>query len=172
MTGGSKIADLSLNVDIQKQLRQLIIDDRGLGEADTETDLVKAGADKVVLFSGVNTADHAAAAAALGKEKGSPVYLVDTSSLQSKYIAETEKNIDRLFKKAGQSNAILLFEEAEALFGKRTSVGDAHDRYANVEVSYLLAKAAEQGIMVILSVTAKVNIDKPFLRRLRYVVEF
>jgi SpoVK/Ycf46/Vps4 family AAA+-type ATPase len=97
---------------------------------------------------------------------------VDLSAVVSKYIGETEKNLDRLFKKAADNHAVLFFDEADALFGKRTGIRNAHDRYANQEVNYLLAQAETHGVLVVLGVTAKTNIDKAFLRRLRFMIQF
>ena len=90
----------------------------------------------------------------------------------SKYIGETEKNLNRVFTAAANSNAILLFDEADALFGKRSEVRDAHDRYANIETSYLLQKMEEYEGMAILTTNFRSNIDEAFVRRLRYIVEF
>ena len=90
----------------------------------------------------------------------------------SKYIGETEKNLDRIFRAAQCSNAILFFDEADALFGKRSEVKDAHDRYANIEVAYLLQKIEEYEGVVILASNLSKNIDDAFSRRMHYVVEF
>ena len=90
----------------------------------------------------------------------------------SKYIGETEKNLARIFAEARTSNAILFFDEADALFGKRTQVRDAHDRYANVEISYLLQKMEEYEGMVMLATNLRKNMDEAFVRRLHVTVEF
>ena len=90
----------------------------------------------------------------------------------SKYIGETEKNLARIFAEARTSNAILFFDEADALFGKRTEVSDAHDRYANIETSYLLQKLEEYEGVVILATNLRQNLDEAFTRRIRFVVEF
>jgi SpoVK/Ycf46/Vps4 family AAA+-type ATPase len=90
----------------------------------------------------------------------------------SKYIGETEKNLARIFAEARTSNSILFFDEADALFGKRTQVSDAHDRYANIEVSYLLQRIEEHQGVVILASNLRGNIDEAFVRRLHAVVEF
>ncbi|RYZ41876.1 MAG: AAA family ATPase, partial [Sphingobacteriales bacterium] len=94
------------------------------------------------------------------------------SAVVSKYIGETEKKLDRLFKNAEDKNAILLFEEADALFAKRTRIRDAHDRYANQEVAYLQQRIAMHEGLVIFTAKTKTNIDPAFIRRLRAVVSF
>ena len=90
----------------------------------------------------------------------------------SKYIGETEKNLDRIFGAAEGSNAILFFDEADALFGKRSEVGDSHDRYANIEVAYLLQKMEGYPGAVILATNFRRNIDDAFVRRLDFVIDF
>ena len=90
----------------------------------------------------------------------------------SKYIGETEKNLDRIFREAEDSNAILFFDEADAIFGKRAEVRDSHDRYANIEVSYLLQKMEEHQGVVILATNFRKNVDDAFVRRLHSGIEF
>jgi SpoVK/Ycf46/Vps4 family AAA+-type ATPase len=90
----------------------------------------------------------------------------------SKYIGETEKNLSRIFSEAETSNAILFFDEADALFGKRTEISDAHDRYANIETSFLLQKMEAYEGVVILATNLKENMDEAFTRRIRFIVEF
>jgi len=97
---------------------------------------------------------------------------VDLSTVVSKYIGETEKNLERLFLKAKNRDWILFFDEADAIFGKRTGVKDAHDRYANQEVSYLLQRIENFNGLVILSSNFKSNIDEAFLRRFNMIVKF
>jgi vesicle-fusing ATPase len=124
------------------------------------------------LFIGANGTGKAVAAQLLAKSLGSDLLRIDLSEVVSKYIGETEKNIDRLFKDAEATHAVLLFEEADALLGKRSEVKDAHDRYANLEVSYLLQRIEAHNGLVILVSNHRQNIDPAFLRRLRYVVDF
>ena len=90
----------------------------------------------------------------------------------SKYIGETEQNLERIFKAAVRSNGVLLFDEADALMGKRSQVHDAHDRYANLEISYLLQKMEQHEGITILTTNLKANIDDAFRRRLTYTVQF
>ena len=108
----------------------------------------------------------------LGKEFRKYVFRVDLSSLVSKYIGETEKNLARLFDEAEYKNWILFFDEADALFGKRTQVKDAHDRYANQEVSYLMQRIETFEGLVILASNLKANIDEAFARRFQSIVYF
>jgi hypothetical protein len=111
-------------------------------------------------------------AALLGKSSGLDVYRIDLSMVVSKYIGETEKNLERVFTKAENKNWILFFDEADALFGKRTGISDAHDKYANQEVSYLLQRLEEYNGLVILCSNQRTNIDDAFARRLQSIVYF
>ena len=111
-------------------------------------------------------------AGVIAGDLGLDLYKIDLSGIVSKYIGETEKNLDRIFRAAQCSNAILFFDEADALFGKRSEVKDAHDRYANIEVAYLLQKIEEYEGVVILASNLSKNIDQAFSRRMHYVVEF
>lgn len=108
----------------------------------------------------------------LGKYTGRDVYRIDLSAVVSKYIGETEKNLANLFSRASNKNWILFFDEADALFGKRTSVRDAHDKYANQEVSYLLQRLEHYNGLVILATNIKSNIDDAFSRRFQSIVYF
>jgi AAA+ superfamily predicted ATPase len=124
------------------------------------------------LFSGPPGTGKTMAAEVLAGALGLDLYQVDLSRVVSKYIGETEKNLSRVFDEARTGNAILFFDEADALFGKRTEVSDAHDRYANIETSYLLQKMDEYDGVVILASNLRQNMDDAFTRRLRFVVEF
>lgn len=126
----------------------------------------------VALFHGPSGTGKTLAALAIARELGTNVLRIDLASVASKYIGETEKHIDAVFNEAEQSGAILLFDEADAIFGKRSEVKDSHDRYANIEVSYLLQRIETFNGLVILTSNARQNIDEAFLRRLRFVVEF
>jgi SpoVK/Ycf46/Vps4 family AAA+-type ATPase len=103
---------------------------------------------------------------------GLDCYKIDLSTVVSKYIGETEKNLNRIFAEAETSNAVLFFDEADALFGKRTEVKDSHDRYANIEVNYLLQKMEEHEGVVILATNLSKNMDEAFLRRVNFSVVF
>jgi SpoVK/Ycf46/Vps4 family AAA+-type ATPase len=108
----------------------------------------------------------------LANELDLDLYRIDLSSVVSKYIGETEKNLRRVFDAAEEGGAILLFDEADALFGKRSEVKDSHDRYANIEVSYLLQRMESYRGLAILTTNQKNALDPAFLRRLRFVVQF
>lgn len=125
-----------------------------------------------VLFSGNPGTGKTMAAQVMANDLGLELYKIDLSGVVSKYIGETEKNLSRVFAEAQASNAILFFDEADALFGKRTGVSDAHDRYANIEVSYLLQKMEEYDGIVILATNLRNNIDDAFVRRIRFILEF
>jgi SpoVK/Ycf46/Vps4 family AAA+-type ATPase len=112
------------------------------------------------------------ASLAVAKRIGVQVLRVDLSRVMSKFIGEVEKAIDRVFSDATQSGAAVLFDEAEALFGRRSEVRDAHDRYANIEVAYLLQRLEEFEGLAILTTNLRHNLDPAFLRRLRFVIEF
>lgn len=125
-----------------------------------------------VLFSGPSGTGKTMAAEVLASELHLDLYKIDLSMVVSKYIGETEKNLSRIFKEAEQSNAILFFDEADALFGKRSEVRDSHDRYANIEISYLLQKMEEHEGIVILATNLSQNIDEAFKRRMHFTIEF
>jgi hypothetical protein len=124
------------------------------------------------LFSGPSGTGKTMAAEVLGNHLDLDVYRIDLSSVVSKYIGETEKNLRRVFDAAEAGGAILLFDEADALFGKRSEVKDSHDRYANIEVSYLLQRMEEYRGLAILTTNDSEAIDEAFVRRLRFIVRF
>ncbi|HEY1507844.1 MAG TPA: ATP-binding protein, partial [Solirubrobacteraceae bacterium] len=125
-----------------------------------------------VLFAGESGTGKTMAAQVLAAELGLDLFRVDLATVVSKYIGETEKNLERIFTAADGSNAILFFDEADALFGKRSEVSDSHDRYANIEVAYLLQRMELYPGAAILATNFKRNIDEAFIRRLDFVVDF
>ncbi len=124
------------------------------------------------LFYGPPGTGKTLTATLLGKSTGKDVYRVDLSQTVSKYIGETEKNLSKLFDKAENKNWILFFDEADALFGKRTDIRDAHDKYANQEVAYLLQRVESYNGLVILASNQRTNIDEAFTRRFQSIIHF
>jgi len=124
------------------------------------------------LFAGPSGTGKTMAAEIIAAELGLDLYKIDLSAIVSKYIGETEKNLDRIFREAQTSNAILFFDEADALFGKRSEVRDSHDRYANIETAYLLQKMDEYEGVVILATNLRKNMDDAFARRMHFAIEF
>ncbi len=125
-----------------------------------------------VLFAGESGTGKTMAAGVIAGDLGLDLFRVDLATVVSKYVGETEQNLDRIFDAAEGSNALLLFDEADALFGKRSEVKDAHDRYANIEVAYLLQRMEAYAGGVILTTNLRSNMDDAFLRRLDILVEF
>jgi ATP-dependent 26S proteasome regulatory subunit len=124
------------------------------------------------LFSGPPGTGKTMAAEVIARDLRLDFYQIDLSQVVSKYIGETEKNLSQIFREAQSSNAILFFDEADALFGKRSEVKDAHDRYANIEVGYLLQKMEEYEGVAILATNLRQHLDEAFVRRMQFIVEF
>ena len=124
------------------------------------------------LFCGPPGTGKTMAAEAIAHELALPMYRIDLSQVVNKYIGETEKNLKRVFDAIEESDCVVFFDEADALFGKRTSVKDAHDRFANIEISYLLERMERLKGVAILATNRRKDLDEAFLRRLRYLVEF
>jgi SpoVK/Ycf46/Vps4 family AAA+-type ATPase len=124
------------------------------------------------LFAGASGTGKTMAAEVLAGELRLDLYRIDLSAVVSKYIGETEKNLRRVFDAAEEGGVILLFDEADALFGKRSEVKDSHDRYANIEVSYLLQRMEAYRGLAILTTNMKQALDTAFLRRIRFIVQF
>ena len=133
---------------------------------------IRRGRGISALFSGASGVGKTMAAEVLANHLELDLYRIDLAGVVSKYIGETEKNLRRIFDAAEQSGAILFFDEADALFGKRTEVKDSHDRYANIEVNYLLQRMEEYRGLAILATNRKSSLDRAFLRRLRFLVDF
>ena len=124
------------------------------------------------LFAGDSGTGKTLSAEVLAGDLGLDLYVIDLSTVVDKYIGETEKNLDRIFTEADRVNGVLLFDEADALFGKRSEVKDARDRYANVEVAYLLQRMERFDGLAILTTNLRANVDEAFLRRLDAIVDF
>lgn len=131
-----------------------------------------SGKGLVVLFSGPDGTGKAMAAEVIAHELQRDFYRIDLSSVVSRYIGETEKNLSQVFAMAEHRNAVLFFDEADALFGRRTEVRDAHDRYGNVDAAYLFERIEGFEGLVVVATNMKETIDPAFQRRLRAVVEF
>lgn len=167
--------DLILPADQLAMLRELVATVRnrpfvletwGVGRK------LAAGAGVTALFAGPSGTGKTMAAEVIAADVGLDLYKIDLSTLVSKYIGETEKNLDRIFSEAERSNAVLFFDEADAIFGKRSEVRDAHDRYANIEVSYLLQRMEAHNGLTILATNLRANLDEAFTRRLQFAVDF
>jgi SpoVK/Ycf46/Vps4 family AAA+-type ATPase len=131
-----------------------------------------SGQGATALFTGPPGTGKTMAAEVIARELGLDLFAIDLSSVISKYIGETEKNLERIFVAASQAYAVLLFDEADALFGKRSEVRDAHDRYANIETSYLLQQMEQYDGIAILTTNLREHLDPAFVRRLQFIVDF
>ncbi|HWN70240.1 MAG TPA: ATP-binding protein, partial [Haliangium sp.] len=131
-----------------------------------------AGLGVSALFAGASGTGKTMAAGVLANALGLDLHAIELASIISKYIGETSKNLDRIFRAAEQANAILFFDEADALFGKRSETKDAHDRYANQEVAYLLQRIESFDGIAILASNLRENLDDAFTRRFESVVYF
>jgi hypothetical protein len=167
-------SDLILPPDIIDHLHDLsnrarhrdqVLDGWGLGDPNR-------GRGLTVLFTGDSGTGKTLSAEVVAGTLGLEMYLIDLSSVVDKYIGETEKNLDRVFSQADGVNGVLLFDEADAIFGKRSEVRDARDRYANVEIAYLLQRMERFDGMAILTTNLRANLDEAFLRRLDVLVDF
>ncbi|MBA2382979.1 MAG: ATP-binding protein [Chloroflexi bacterium] len=167
--------DLVLPRDIRGQLRELtararqrerVLDEWGIGGR------ASRGRGITALFAGESGTGKTLAAEVVAGELGLDLYVIDLSTVVDKYIGETEKNLDRIFAEADRVNGVLLFDEADAIFGKRSEVRDARDRYANVEVAYLLQRMERFDGLAVLTTNMRANIDEAFTRRIDAVVDF
>lgn len=157
-----------------QQLREIVSAMAVLGRVHDEwgTARVWNDAGLSVLFSGPPGTGKTMAAEALANTLELPMYRIDLSQVVNKYIGETEKNLRRIFDAAETSDCLMFFDEADALFGKRTEVRDAHDRFANIEISYLLERMERFKGLAVLASNRRKDLDEAFTRRLRYIVEF
>jgi hypothetical protein len=167
--------DLVLGEEAQALLRQIAAQAQGRHRVYREWgygERMNRGLGISALFAGESGTGKTMAAEVIANALGLHLYRIDLSSVVSKYIGETEKNLRRLFDAAEQGGALLFFDEADALFGKRSEVRDSHDRYANIEVNYLLQRMEAFSGLAILATNMKAALDNAFLRRLRFVVNF
>ena len=146
--------------------RPLVLDEWGVGRK------LVSSAGVTILFAGPPGTGKTMAAEVIAAELGLDLYKIDLSTIVSKYIGETEKNLERIFQEAENSNSILFFDEADAIFGKRSEVKDAHDRYANIEISYLLQRMEMYDGVTVLATNLRANLDEAFTRRLQFAVDF
>jgi AAA+ superfamily predicted ATPase len=167
--------DLVVPEEAHRQLRELaarvehrtlVMDEWGFGAR------LPGGRGVTALFAGPPGTGKTMAASVIAAELGLDLFAIDLSTVVNKYIGETEKNLSLVFGAAADSDAILLFDEADALFGKRSEVRDAHDRYANVEIAYLLQRMEEYDGLAILATNLRHHIDEAFIRRLGLIVDF
>ena len=167
--------DLVLPGVVEAQLRELTARARHRDRVVGEWRMGTAGARGIgitALFAGDSGTGKTMSAEVVGHDLALDVYVIDLSTVVDKYIGETEKNLDRIFTEADRVNGILLFDEADALFGKRSEVKDARDRYANVEVAYLLQRMERFDGVAILTTNLRSNVDEAFVRRLDAIVDF
>jgi hypothetical protein len=146
--------------------RPMVLETWGVGQK------LASSAGVTILFAGPPGTGKTMAAEVVASELQLDLYKIDLSTVVNKYIGETEKNLGRIFDEASNSNAILFFDEADAIFGKRSEVKDAHDRYANIEVSYLLQRMETYDGVTVLATNLRANLDDAFSRRLQFAIDF
>jgi AAA+ superfamily predicted ATPase len=167
--------DIVLPAETRDHLREVAdrLTNRGTVYADWGfAERASLGNGTVALFSGPSGTGKTMAAEVVAGHAGLDLYKIDLAAVVSKYVGETESNLGRIFDEATDSDAVLLFDEADALFGERSDVSDAHDRYANIEVDYLLQRIEEHDGAVVLTTNLESNIDDAFVRRIHLSVEF
>jgi len=172
---GKPLDGVGLSPDIASQLDALshhVVQAKKVFQEDIPTQPCLERSGVKVSFTGPDGTGKNLAAKVLANQTGANLYIVDLSSVMSKYIGETEKNLNHIFVKAEGSNAILFFDEADALFGKQTDIKDARDRYANIETNYLLARLEDYKGVVILATNMEETIDQAFIRRMDFVISF
>jgi AAA+ superfamily predicted ATPase len=162
----SHVADHLRELQARARLRGAVLDGWGLA------DLTAMGRGVSALFAGPSGCGKTMAAQVLARELDLELYRVDLAGVVSKYIGETEKHLRTVFDACQRAPVLLLFDEADALFGKRTQVKDAHDRFANIEIDYLLQRMERFDGLAVLATNRKADLDSAFLRRLRFVIDF
>lgn len=146
--------------------RGIVMEEWGVGRK------LKTSSGVAVLFAGPPGTGKTMSAEVIAKELGLDLYKIDLSTVVSKYIGETEKNLGKIFDEAQSSSAVLFFDEADSVFGKRSEVKDAHDRYANMEVSYLLQRMEQYDGITILATNLRANMDEAFTRRMQFIIDY
>ncbi len=172
---GNAWDDIVLPDDVLRQVRELADQVAARSQVYERWGFAKRfarGRGIAALFSGPSGTGKTMTAEILARHLGLDLYRIDLAGVVSKYIGETEKNLRSIFDAAEQSGAILFFDEADALFGKRTEVRDSHDRFANIEINYLLQRIEDYRGLAILCTNRRSTLDRAFLRRLRFVIEF
>jgi len=168
-------ADLVLSPVTAAHLRELEAQARDRGQVLDDwgfSRLTSPGRGTTALFAGPSGTGKTMAAQVLARSLGLDLYRVDLAGVVSKYIGETEKHLRELFEACERAPALLLFDEADALFGKRTQVSDAHDRYANIEIDYVLQRMEQFDGLAVLATNRKGDLDTAFVRRLRFIIDF
>ena len=153
-------------LEVQARDRGQVLDDWGFAR------LTSPGRGTTALFAGPSGTGKTMAAQVLARSLGLDLYRVDLAGVVSKYIGETEKHLRELFEACERAPVLLLFDEADALFGKRTQVRDGHDRYANIEIDYVLQRMEQFGGVAVLATNRKGDLDTAFVRRLRFIIDF
>lgn len=167
--------DLVVSDDLRTALEDLLFEAKervAFWERPAARRLFPQGRGLVGLFSGKPGTGKTMAAQVIAASLGLDLFRIDLSSVVSKYVGETSQNLERVFSRAEHMDIVLLFDEADALFGKRTEIKDAHDRFANTDTNYLLQAIENYGGVALLSTNKKSNLDPAFIRRLRYVLDF
>lgn len=153
-------------LETQARSRWAVYDEWGFGR------LCPLGRGITALFAGPSGTGKTMAAQVMARSLGMPLYRIDLAGIMNKYIGETEKRLKRVFEACSRSDVVLFFDEADALFGQRTQVKDAHDRFANIEIDYLLQLMEQFDGVAILATNRKADLDKAFLRRIRFIIDF
>ena len=153
-------------LEAQAAERGQVLDDWGFAR------LTSLGRGTTALFAGPSGTGKTMAAQVLARSLGLDLYRVDLAGVVSKYIGETEKHLREVFEACERAPVLLLFDEADALFGKRTQVSDAHDRYANIEIDYVLQRMEQFDGVAVLATNRKGDLDTAFVRRLRFIIDF
>ena len=159
-------ADALRELSVRARRRDLVLDEWGMRPGGGR------GRGIMVLFAGDSGTGKTMSAEVVAGDLGLDLYTVNLATVVDKYVGETEKNLERIFTEADGVNAVLLFDEADALFGKRSEVRDANDRYANIEVAYLLQRMETFDGLAVLATNLRANVDEAFARRLDMVVDF